>query len=70
MIGAISASREAGMYRVILEMRDERGEVIGSTDDTVDAPSADEAEKLAVNAWEDTLPESTFAPLLVTRVQP
>jgi hypothetical protein len=70
MVWAISASREAGMYRVILEMRDERGEAVGSTDDTVEANDAAEASASSVAEWGTRRPELRFAELLVTQVQP
>jgi len=40
------------------------GETVGSTRDEFDAPTADEAERLAIDAWTTARPECTFRPLL------
>jgi hypothetical protein len=55
-------------FRVILEMR-LHGSACGSTDDVIDAETADEAEQTAIREWKKVRPDLTFAPLLTVAEQ-
>lgn len=50
-------------FVVTLEIR-YRGAAVGTTEDVIEAETADEAERIAIERWRAKRPNRAFAPLL------
>ena len=63
------ADARAMRYTVILDVRAD-GSSLGTTEDIIEADSAEEVERLAIEAWRQVRPDRSFHALLVLPAGP